>query len=69
MKSPYEIIDDPEPINPMTKEDKLKLANFFWHISTKILACAWPPEELPYIRSRVQSFMRTAYRLEAEAYD
>lgn len=53
----------------MTKEDKLKTANWFRVICSRIMACAWPPDELPYVRSRVQHFMRTAYKLEAEAHD
>lgn len=67
MKSPYEIIDDPEPINPMTTAEKLSLARWFYRICTSILSCSWPEAEILTVKTRVACFMETAQALEKEA--
>jgi hypothetical protein len=67
MKSPYEIIDDQEPVNPMTKEEKLSLARWFYRICASILSCSWPVDEINTVKTRVACFMETAQALEKEA--
>ncbi len=51
----------------MTKTEKLKVSNYLRALCMKIMARTWPEDQRTHVNGRVQHFLRTAYKLEAEA--
>lgn len=54
---------------PMTKEDRLKVADYLRVLCDRIVKRSWSPGEIDYVSERVSHFTRTAYKLEASARD
>jgi hypothetical protein len=59
-------VETEKPSGAMTKDEKIETMKFFRRIACDILACAWPVEEIEYVKSQVKRFLTTANELEAE---
>lgn len=53
----------------MTNSDKIKTACWFRCICRQITARNWPADEREHIEDKVSGFLKTAVRLEREAFE